>query len=198
MYGIGPQPSDLPYIPWWYGASPQMMQMMFGGGQIGRAEAERARADVMRTTVAPSVANSAMDFGNRGMGNSTFAGAKAAALQAEGARVAEDAAQDAIDRAYNRRMAEQSMANDARDSQIQMEDREREQREDRFDQFARFGQAGATLLKRGFAPSFSQPYANGPIMQGPSMFSQFGSAFGRSPFGKFGGGMMNGMFGTRF
>jgi len=192
------------------------MMMMFGGGMLpgnlqlrpnlGRAEGERARADVMRSTVNPQSADLAVGFGDRGMGNSTFAAAQQAALKAEGARMAEDAAQDAMDRAYNRTIAARSsyfngeggLASGSTEGTLAAEQREREEREKRMARIGQFGQAGLGLLQAGFRPTYSQPFAGAPIQQGPSVFSQFGSGIAQSPIGQFGSGLINGIFGRGF
>lgn len=194
----------------------QYMMMLLGNGMmpsnlqlnpnLGRSEGERARQDVLRSTVAPQVADLNIRMGDNGMGNSTFAAAQNAALRAEGSRMAENAAQDAIDRAYNRTIAARSsyfngeggLASGSTEGALAAEQREREEREKRMARIGQFGQAGLGLLQAGFRPTYSQPFAGGPIQQGPSVFSQFGNGIAQSPLGQFAGGLMGGIFGNRF
>lgn len=217
MFGTapGPQVSNNPYL----NQQQRYMMMLLGDSMLpsnlqlrpnlGQAEAARARSDVMRSTVNPQVADLTVKFGANGMGNSTFAAARSAALQAEGARMAEVAAQDAMDRAYNRTMAARSsyfngeggLASGTTEGALAEEERQRQERERRMERYGQFGQAGLGLLQAGFRPTYNQPYPGGPVAQGPSIFSQFGSGVSQSPLGalgRFGAGVINGMFGSRF
>lgn len=190
----------------------QYMMMLLGNGMmpsnlqlnpsLGRAEGERARQDVLRSTVAPQVADLNIRMGDSGLGNSTFAAAQNASLRAEGSRMAEDAAQDAIDRAYNRTIAARSsyfngeggLASGSTKGALAAEDRERQQREENFQRIAGYGQTGLGVLSALTRPSYSQPFAGAPVQQGPSVFSQFGSGFAHSPLGQFAGGIANGIY----
>lgn len=209
MFGREAQPSLNPY----FNQQQQYMMMMLGGGMLpgnlqlrpnlGRAEGERARADVMRSTVNPQVADLNIGFGSRGMGNSTFAAAQDASLRAEGARMAEDAAQDAIDRAYNRTIAARSsyfngeggLASGTTQGALAADEREKQQREENFQRIAGYGQTGLGFLSALTRPTYSQPFAGAPIQQGPSVFSQFGNGIAHSPLGQFGSGLASGIYG---
>lgn len=218
MFGTapGPQVSNNPYL----NQQQRYMMMLLGDSMLpsnlqlrpnlGQAEAARARSDVMRSTVNPQVADLTVKFGANGMGNSTFAAARSAALQAEGSRMAEDAAQDAIDRAYNRTMAARSsyfngeggLASGTTQGALLADEREKQQREENFERLAGYGRSGLGLLRFGFSPTYNQPYPGGPVSQGPSVFSQFGQGVSQSPLGALGrfgsslaGGILSGIRG---